>query len=134
MQTNVEQEILTQEENLTQATRQLDIETLGRLYADDIMFTGVTGDVCDKSALMAEARRGAAEREGAAQGKAAVMSYDKEDIRIVTHAGAAVTSYRFVIRLQMDGKDIQRRYRTTNVWIRRQDRWQVAAAHTADLK
>ena len=80
------------------------------------MFTGVTGDVCSKSALMGEARRGAVEREGTAQGKAAVMSYDKEDIRIVTRGDTAVTSYRFVVRVQMDGADIQRRCRTTNVW------------------
>ncbi len=133
MKTNVEQQILTQEENLTQATRQMDIDALGRIYADDIMFTGVTGVVCGKPALMDEARRGAAERQAAAEGKPAVVSYDKEDIRIVAHTGVAVASYRFVVRVQMDGKQIECRYRTTNLWIDRQGQWQVAAAHTAAL-
>jgi ketosteroid isomerase-like protein len=134
MNANTEQEILTQEENLTQATRQLDIDALDRIYADDIMFTGVTGDICDKSALMGEARRGVAEREGATKRGPAVISYDKEDIRIVAHADTAVASYRFVVTIRNAGPEIVRRYRTTNVWIKRDGRWQVIAAQTASLE
>jgi hypothetical protein len=37
-----EQEILTQEETLTQAKRQLDISAFDRIYADEVMMTGVT--------------------------------------------------------------------------------------------
>jgi len=133
MTTTIEQEILTQEENLTQASRLLDVDALDRLYADDIMFTGVTGDICGKSALMNEARRGVAERASASEGKSAVVGYDKEDIQIVSHDAVAVTSYRFIVRIQMDGQEIQRRYRTTNVWLKRGNQWQVAAAHTAAL-
>jgi ketosteroid isomerase-like protein len=135
MHGNVEQEILTQEEDLTQATRQLDLETLDRIYADDMMFTGVTGEVCNKSAVMGEARRGVAERQGpGAGGKQVVASYDKEDIKVLVHGDTAVTSYRFVIRIQTGGNDIYRRYRTTNVWVKRQAGWQVVAAHTANLE
>ena len=134
MNTGLKQEILTQEEKLTQATRQLDIEALGRIYADDIMFTGVTGVVCSKTALMDEAGRGLKERQAAGEGKAAVVAYDKEDIRIVAETGVGVASYRFVVGVQMDGKQIQHRYRTTNVWIQREGQWQVIAAHTASLK
>jgi ketosteroid isomerase-like protein len=132
MHGNVEQEILTQEENLTQAIRQLDLEALHRIYADDLMFTGVTGEVCNKSAVMGEARRGVAERQGA--GKQVVTSYDKEDIKVLVHGDTAVTSYRFVIRIQTGSDEINRRYRTTNVWVKRQAGWQVVAAHTANLE
>jgi ketosteroid isomerase-like protein len=134
MSANTEQDILTQEENLTQATRQLDIDALDRIYADDIMFTGVTGDICDKSTLLGEARRGVTEREGAAKGSSAVTSYDKEDIRIVAHGDTAVASYRFVITIRNAGQEITRRYRTSNVWMRRDGRWQVIAAQTASLE
>jgi Domain of unknown function (DUF4440) len=58
MSRTLEQDILAQEERLTLATRQLDLDALDRIYADDIMFTGVTGATCDKSSLMDEARRG----------------------------------------------------------------------------
>lgn len=130
----IEQEILTQEENLTQAKRQLDIAAFDRIYADDVLFTGVTGEVCGKAGLMAEAARGVSEREAAAaQGKKFSASIDKEDIKVVTHGDTGVASYRFVVRLQGEGMDIQRRYRTTNVWLKRAGQWQVIGGHMASL-
>lgn len=135
MNGNIQQEILTQEENLTQATRNLDIEGLERLYADDIMATGVTGEVCSKSTMIEEARRGIAERQSAiASGKKFVSSYDKEDIKVVSHGDIAFSSYRFVVTIKGEGIDVNRRYRTTNVWMKRQAGWQVIAAHTASLE
>ena len=134
MNGTIEQEVLTQEENLTQAKRQLDIAALDRIYADDILFTGVTGEVCGKVALMSEATRGIAERDAAAaQGKKVSASIDKEDIKVVTHGDTAVASYRFVVRLQGEGMDLHRRYRTTDVWLKREGRWQVIGGHMASL-
>jgi ketosteroid isomerase-like protein len=130
----IEQEILTQEESLTQAKRQLDISALDRIYADDVMFTGVTGEVSGKVGLMTEAARGVTERDNAAaQGKKFVASLDKEDIKVVTHGDTAVTAYRFVVRIQGEGVDIHRRYRTTNVWLKRESQWQIIAGHMASL-
>ena len=130
----IEQEILTLEENLTQAKRQLDIAAFDRIYADDVLFTAVTGEVCGKAGLMTEAARGVAERDAAtAQGRKFSTSIDKEDIRVVTHGDTAVASYRFVVRVQGEGIDIHRRYRTTNVWLKRAGQWQVIGGHMASL-
>jgi ketosteroid isomerase-like protein len=130
----IEQEILTQEENLTQAKRQLDIAAFDRIYADDLLFTGVTGEVCGKAGLMTEAARGVAERDAAAvHGKKVSASIDKEDIKVVTHGDTAIASYRFVVRVQGEGMDIHRRYRTTNVWLKRAGQWQVIGGHMASL-
>lgn len=132
MSENMEQEILTQEENLTQATRKLDIEALDRIYADDILMTSVLGEPCNKSTVIGEAKRGVTERESAAAaGKQIVGSSDKEDLKIVSHGDTAVASYRFVVKIKGQGIDVHRRYRTTNVWMKRQGRWQIIAAHTA---
>jgi ketosteroid isomerase-like protein len=128
-----EQEILAHEDQLTQATRQLDLEVLDRIYADDILFTGVTGATCDKSSLMNEARRGRAERQAAAETQHFVASYDKADIKVVAHGDTAVTSWRFVITIRNNGQETTRIYRTTNVWMRRQPGWQVIAGHTSSL-
>lgn len=129
----LEQEILAQEERLTLATRQLDLEALGSIYANDIMFTGVTGATCDKSSLMDEARRGAAQRAAAAETKHFVASFDKEDLKVVAHGDTAVTSYRFIVTIENNGHETKRRFRTTNVWMKRQSGWQVMAGHTASL-
>ena len=128
-----DQEIFAQEDRLTEATRQLDLEALDRIYADDILFTGVTGATCSKANLMDEARRGAAERQAAAATKHFVASYDKSDIKVVAHGDTAVTSWRFVITIENNGQQTTRAYRTTNVWMKRQPGWQVIAGHTASL-
>jgi ketosteroid isomerase-like protein len=97
--------------------------------------TGVTGEVCSKATMIEEARQGIAQREAAiAAGKSFVSSYDKEDIKTVSHEDVAISSYRFVVKIKGDGIDVNRRYRTTNVWMKRQGRWQVIAAHTASLE
>jgi ketosteroid isomerase-like protein len=130
MSNNTEQEILTQEQNLTKASQRLDIDALDRFYANDILFTGVTGAVCDKSSVMDEARRGLAERGQAGT----AVTYEKEDLRVVTHGDTAVTSYRFTVNFRIpDREAMTNRFRTTNVWMKRPGGWQVVAAHTSKL-
>jgi len=130
----IEQEILTQEENLTQAQRKLDIAALDRIFADDVMFTGVTGEICGKAAMLSEWRQGIAQRDAAtAQGKKVTLSFDSEDMKVVTHGDTAVSGYRFIIRIQDEGVDLVRRYRRTMVWRKQGDRWQVIAGHMTSL-
>src|SRR5678816_3171611 len=81
-----DREILAQEDRLTEATRNVDVAALDGLYADDIIFTGVTGAICDKHAVMDEARRGLAARLSATSPEAmAVVAYDKDEIRALPH-------------------------------------------------
>jgi ketosteroid isomerase-like protein len=132
MPVNVEQEVLAEEENLTNATRSLDIPALERIYADDVLMTSVLGDTCTKSSVIDEAKRGAEQRaSAAATGKHFEGSYDKEDLKVVSLGDNAVTSYRFVVKVKGQNIHVHRRYRTTNVWARRHGSWQVVAAHTA---
>jgi ketosteroid isomerase-like protein len=51
----------------------------------------------------------------------------------VRHGDTAVASFRFGITIRNDGQEVTRRYRTTNVWMKRAVGWQVVAAHTASL-
>jgi ketosteroid isomerase-like protein len=130
-----DREVLEQEQQLTEATRSVDLDALGRIYADDIIFTGVTGAICDKSAIMDEARRGRAARDQAAAnpGTPAVVDYQKDELHVARHGDTAVATFRFGITISADGKEIIRRYRTTNVWVKRSGGWSVIAAHTAAL-
>ena len=61
------------------------------------------------------------------------MAYDKDDIRTVRHGATGVASFRFSVTIRGDGQEVTRRYRSTNVWMKRGDDWQVVAAHTAAL-
>src|SRR5262245_19158709 len=127
MDENLRNEIVAQEEQLTVATRQLDLDALDRIYADDILYTGVTGATCDKSSLMDEARRGKAQREAVPAPKHFVASYDKSSVKVVAHGDTAVTSWRFVITINNNGQETRRNYQTTNVWMKRRSAWQVIA-------
>ena len=60
-------EILDQEKQLANAKRTLDLDAIDRIYADDLLLTGVLGEpTCSKSAVIDEMRCGIAQR-GAAQ-------------------------------------------------------------------
>ena len=133
MSTTVMQEILQQEEHLFDAKRTLDLDALNRIYADELLMTGVLGEpTCTKAAVIDEAKRGIVQRESAAaSGLAFEMSCSNEDVTVTTHGDTAIANYRFVVQVTGPNIDVHRRYRTTNVWIKRDGRWQVIAAHTA---
>src|SRR5262245_23710827 len=66
MTMTTEQEILRSEEQLRDAKRALDMDALDRIYADDLLLTGVLGEpTCSKPAIMDEIKRGIAERANA---------------------------------------------------------------------
>jgi ketosteroid isomerase-like protein len=133
MTRTTKQEILQSEEQLADAKRTLDLDTLDRIYSDDLVMTGVLGEpTCSKTAIMDEAKRGIAQRdEATASGHQFETSGEKEDMTVTTHGDTAIANYRFVVRIKGANIDVQRRYRTTNVWIRRDGRWQIVAAHMA---
>ena len=93
--------------------------------------TGVLGEpTCSKSAVMDEVRRGIAERDAAQAGGAAFdMRTENEDTKIVPLGDAAVANYRFVVTVKGPNLDMRRLYRATNVWAKRDGRWQIVAAH-----
>jgi len=128
-----EQEILQQEEQLAQAKRTLDLEALERIYADDLVMTGVLGEpTCGKASIMDEAKRGITERQAAAAGgRPFEASAENEDMKVTAHGDAAVCTYRFVVKIHGQNIDVHRRYRTTNVWMKRGGRWQIVAGHMA---
>jgi ketosteroid isomerase-like protein len=133
MSEQLTREIVVHEEQLSRATRTLDASALDRLYADDLMVTSVLGETGrGKGAILDEVERGAVMRKQAADaGKAVTTTYDKQDLSVMPLGDAVVTSYRFVVEINGANVHVRRRYRTTNIWAKRQGRWQVVATHTA---
>jgi len=121
----VEKEILRLEEELTQTEMRVDVDALDRIYAEDIMVTAPIGICVDKPAVMTEIRQAAE--------KAVVGRYDKDDLKVRAFGDTAVSSYRMTAEATFEGKEIRRQLCTTNVWIKRNGHWQIAARHTASL-
>jgi len=128
-----EQEILQHEEQLANAKRTLDLDALQRIYADDLIMTGVLGEpTCGKTAIIDEAKRGITQRQAAAaSGQHFEASGENEDMRVTAHGDTAIASYRYIVRIKGQNIDVHRRYRTTNVWMKRGGRWQIVAGHMA---
>ena len=126
-------EVLEQEAQLANAKRTLDLDAIDRIYADDLLLTGVLGEpTCSKSAVMDEMRRAIAQRDAAKErGTPFDTRAENEDTKVVAWGDTAIANYRFVVMFKGPNLDIHRRYRTTNVWVKRDGRWQIVAAHMA---
>jgi len=126
-------EILEQEDRLATAKRTLDLDAIDRIYADDLLLTGVLGEpTCSKSAVLDEMRCGIAQRDAAKeQGTPFDARAENEDTKVVAWGDTAIANYRFVVTFKGPDLDLRRRYRTTNVWVKRDGRWQIVAAHMA---
>ena len=131
--TTTTEQILRHEEQLIDAKRALDIDALERLYADDLLMSGVLGEpTCSKTAIIDEVKRGITQRESAAAGGLQVeTSVKNEDMNVAAHGDTAIANYRFVVKVKGTNIDVERRYRATNVWMNRGGRWQIVAAHLA---
>ena len=58
MSQDIEREILSHEAELLKAKQKLDIKVIQRIYADDLMLTGVLGEpTCSKPAIIEEVQR-----------------------------------------------------------------------------
>ena len=124
---NVEKEIRKLEEELTQSEMRVDVAALDSVYAEDIMVTAPIGICVDKPAVMTEVRQAAA--------KAVVEKYDKDNLQVRAYGEtAAVTSYRITAKARFEETDINARFCITNVWLKRDGRWQIVARHTANLE
>ncbi|MDQ3172301.1 MAG: nuclear transport factor 2 family protein [Acidobacteriota bacterium] len=123
---DVEKEILRLEEALTETEMRVDVAALDRIYADDIMVTAPIGICVDKPAVMTEIRQ--------ASDKATVERYDKDNLKVRAFGDTAVTSYRITAKARFEDKEINAHLCITNVWLKRQERWQIVARHTANLE
>ena len=121
----IETEILRLEDELTQTEMRVDVQALDQIYADDIMVTAPIGICVDKPAVMTEIR--------AAAEKAVVDKYDKNDLKVRVYGDTAVSSYRMSAAATFEGIEIKRQLCITNVWMKRNENWQIVARHTASL-
>jgi len=128
-------EILQQEEQLADAKRMLDLAAIDRIYAEDLLLTGVLGEpTSSKSGVMDEVRRGIAQRDQAKAGGILFETLtENEDTKVVALGDTAIANYRFVVTIKGPKVDVRRRYRATNVWVKRDGRWQIVAGHLSFL-
>jgi ketosteroid isomerase-like protein len=120
----IEREILALEDRLDHAYRENDLETYWSFYADDLTQIWDTGYVSfeqykqDWTALV--------------EGGGGVMDSRSQDVRVhVGPAGdTAIVTYLAIARYRgTNGNETEGRFYETNVWFRRDGRWQIVHYH-----
>jgi len=120
---SVERELIKVEYELTQAVADRDVAALNQLYADEFLSTDSEGMVWTKSQDIA------IDTEGASR----VTEFTLEDLRVQVYGDVAVVTGRIATKGTLAGAASEGRSRFTDVFVKRDGRWQCVANHTTAM-
>jgi ketosteroid isomerase-like protein len=115
---DVEQTVMSIEKEMLDALLKGDSSALERYLADSYVSTGPDGSVEDKAQNIADLKSGDLKLQSATLDDPKVRVYG--DTAIVTYASADKGTYK--------GKDITGKTRWTDVFVKRNGRWQLVAS------
>jgi uncharacterized protein (TIGR02246 family) len=116
---NVEQTILKLEQDWANALKTGDVAAIERIEADDYTFTDPEGKVSGKAEDIADLKSG--------DFKAQSMDLKDMKVRVLDDDAAVVTGV-MDLKATQKGKDISGQYRFTDVFAKRNGRWQPVAS------
>ena len=114
-----EEEISKMGRALVQALMRRDEATVGSILAEDYLLTTSRGELVDKSQAMSDLR----------SADLAVESCEIDGLNVRVYGDAAVVAGRSSVAGRLGDQDLSSRYRYTRVYVYRQNRWQIVAAH-----
>ena len=118
-----EKEILEVESKFGEAMIQNDVEAIGRILSDDWIIIDPEGGVVDKSRFLDVIRSGALKHE----------AMDSEDIRVRTYPNTATVTAVTHTRTKYLGKEFTTHERATDVFVKKDERWQCVITHLTTL-
>jgi uncharacterized protein (TIGR02246 family) len=116
---NVEQALIRLEREWAEALVKADVTALDRVMADDWSMTTWDGRTQTKAQSIEEIKSGVSKFEAA--------SADNFKVRVF--GDAAVVTLTQTEKSQERGKDNSGRYLYTDVWVKRDGKWQAVATH-----
>ena len=119
-------EIVALESALRAAQLAADVQTLDRLIADELLFTGPDGSVGTKAQDLDAHRSGAVR----------FRNHEPEELRIRrVGENVAVTALRARLSVEVGGTLTRGTYRYTRVWAREHgDEWRVVGGHVSQVR
>jgi ketosteroid isomerase-like protein len=118
----IEQSLMQMEREWVEAAQKKDGDTLGRILADDWVGQGPTGTVTKAQAL-AELKSGDSKLESITLGDMKVRAFG--DTAVVSGTDDEKSSYK--------GKDTSGHYTWTDVFVKRQGKWQAVASQSTRI-
>ena len=100
------------------ALLQRDIATLEKIWADDYVFVNASGDVLTKAQRLANAKSGATTLDSIRE---------EENITVRVYENSAVATSRVTIKGQYSGQPTSGQYRSTHVWVKDSEGWQLVS-------
>jgi len=113
-----EQEVRQAIEKYRTALLQRDIPALEKIWADDYVFVNAFGEVLTKAQRLANAKSGATTLDSIKE---------EEKITVRVYQNSAVATSRVTIKGQYSGQPTTGQYRSTHVWVRGSEGWQLVS-------
>ena len=101
-----------------------DIPTLEKIWADDYVFVNAFGEVLTKAQRLANLRSGATTLES-------INEEEKPTVRV--YQNSAVATSRVTLKGQYSGQPVSGQYRSTLVWVKGPNGWQLVANQLTPL-
>ena len=113
-----EQEVRKAIEKYRTALLQRDIPALEKIWADDHVFVNASGEVLTKAQRLANAKSGATTLDSIKE---------EESIMVRVYQNSAVATSRVTIKGQYSGQPTTGQYRSTHVWVKGSEGWQLVS-------
>lgn len=120
---SAEQALIKLENDWDEASVKRDLVALGRILADDWVFTDSDGVMWTKAQTLDMLK----------SGEDVVSSAVSTDMKSHVYGSAAVVTGRYTAKEQMKGKDISGTTAFTDTWVKRPGGWQCVATHGSHL-
>jgi ketosteroid isomerase-like protein len=114
---NVEQSLMHIEQEMDDAVVKGDTSASERYLADNCIITDPGGIVMDKTRTISDLK----------SGDLKIESSKLEDMKVQVYGNTAVVTYGTTDKGTYKGKDISGNYRWTDVFVKRNGRWQIVA-------
>jgi ketosteroid isomerase-like protein len=120
-----DRDLLKVEDEWSQASMKRDGGALQRFYADEYTFTDEDGVVTNK----------AQEIKNLTTGAFALLAYKLDDVKVRTYGDVAIVTGRNTIKGMWEDleRDVSGPYRFTDVFVRRDGRWQCVASQSSRI-
>ena len=114
---DVERTVLATQDRRFAATVVADLDALGRILAEDVTYTHSSGVVESRAEYL----------EALKSGKYRYLSITPEERRVRVFSDVAVVTGACRVLVQASGRELDIRLRSTEVYVRRDGAWRMAA-------
>jgi ketosteroid isomerase-like protein len=119
-----EQEVEQMTEKYRAAFLRHDIPTLEKIWADNYVFINAFGEVLTKAQRLANLKSGATTLES-------INEEEKPIVRV--YQNSAVATSRVTLKGQYSGQPVSGQYRSTLIWVKGPNGWQLVANQLTPL-